>query len=664
MSLIQEVEKQTSFPWIKKILIFSILSGIWYIGYSYYLNSENTEPSGEQKIYLVSSWNLITSIESDGKITLKDELNLDFVNPWIVKNILKKEWDVVKAWEVIASLDPTYLDIAIDKAQIALKIAEANYNLKKRGWTQDEISISQKQLESSEASYNSTLSQTEMDIKLAEDNLKITWDNLENTKKQTEINTLTAQNNLDTLLLDLESAEKNVKLITTQEEEKYKNMQNKLIMEVWQMITAIEKNLFDIDIFLWITESNKYANDMYEVYIGAKNTAVKIQADNSFHDAEKGFSTFYQEWKIFKQGTDMSQLEILAWRLKDISSLTNKSLSYTIDTIKNSVPSNWFPQSSLDSMLTNFENALTNLKNEASSFAITIQSTQEAKTAKDIKITTAWDSIISLKQKIKIWKASLEKTILENGVSIQLATQKRDQAKMSMENAFIKKDTSLTKEQTQIAISKSVLNGKQGTDSYELEPFYMAILSAKKNLEEAQLKKNDSQLRSPIDGKIVNISWDIWETTSSLKESFVTIINNETYFVESQVEEEDITKVKVGQKAYISFDAIEWLNISWEVIYVNDKATIDSNGVVSYKTQIIFSSQDSRIREGMSATIQFITKEVSNVLTIPVQSVKTINKKPSVLLEDGTYQTVITGFTDWKMVEVVSGIKKWDKVMY
>jgi len=34
----------------------------------------------------------------------------------------------------------------------------------------------------------------------------------------------------------------------------------------------------------------------------------------------------------------------------------------------------------------------------------------------------------------------------------------------------------------------------------------MAIVSAKKNLEEAQKKKGDAYLKSPIDGKIVEIA--------------------------------------------------------------------------------------------------------------------------------------------------------------
>ncbi|MDD2487709.1 MAG: efflux RND transporter periplasmic adaptor subunit [Candidatus Gracilibacteria bacterium] len=664
MSLVNEVKRNISKNRIKQILIIVLLFGIGYGTYGYFYSDKENIEIKEKKTYAVSIGNLKNSIESDGKVTLKDEFNLDFANPGIIDTILKNEGDEIKKGEIIASLDSEYLDLAIDKAKIALQIAEANYNLKKRGGTADDINISQKQLESSQASYDSTLSQTDMDIRIAEDNYKISGENLDNAKKQAEINVINSENNLDTAKLDLSTAENNLKSITIQEDEKYMNSENKLLMEAGQLITIIEKNLFDIDSLLGITDGNKSLNDIYEVYLGAKKPSVKLEAENSYREAKTEFDRFYSEWKIFRQNTDLAKLEEYSLRLKNIASLTNKSLNYSLETLKNSISSSVFSQSSLDSIQLNFENALLNLKNETSSFASTIQTTQELKTSKDLKINSAKDLISSLTQKLKISESALQKTILENQVSINVSTQKLDQSKMALDNSKIKKDTSLIKEKSQIEISKSMLDGKKGADMLELEPLYMAIISAKKNLEEAEKKKEDSFLRSPIDGKIAKISGKAGETTINLKESFATIINDKTFFVESQVAEEDIIKVKKGQKVYITFDAIEGLSVSGEVIYTSEKADIDLNGVVSYKTQIVFSSDDKRIREGMTATGEFITKEVKNVLVIPVQSVKTINGKPSVLLENGQYKTVMTGFTDSKMVEVISGLSRGDNILY
>jgi hypothetical protein len=43
-----------------------------------------------------------------------------------------------------------------------------------------------------------------------------------------------------------------------------------------------------------------------------------------------------------------------------------------------------------------------------------------------------------------------------------------------------------------------MLDSKKQVDSLDLEPFYTAILTAQKNLEEAIKKKQDAQLISPI----------------------------------------------------------------------------------------------------------------------------------------------------------------------
>lgn len=665
MSFVDEVKKGTSKSKNKKIVVWILLILVAYFTYSYFYNSPEEENLEEEKKYSVITSDIKNSIESDWRVILKDEINIDFINPWIIKDIYKKEWDEVKVWDIIATLDSSYLDLSIEKAKIALSIAEANYNLKKRWGTISEINISQKQLESSKASYDATLAQGEMDIKIAEDGLKIALENVENIKKQAEVNKLNAINNLETSKLDLQNLQNNLKLTETQELQKYQNTQNKVVMEAWQLISIIEKNLFDIDVLLGISDSNRYLNDSFETYLWAKNTSYKTQAENSYREAKAEFDKFYTNWKTFRQNGDLSLLSKYITDLKNSASLTNKTLNYTISTLKNSISSSSFSQTTLDSNISNFENALLNLKNESSAFAITTQTLEETKTSMDYKIASLNDSTKSLEQKIKINEANLEKVNLENEVSINTADQKLTQAKIALENAKIKNETWIIKEKSQVEISKSNLDSKTTSDQLELEPLYMAILNAKKNLEEAIKKKDDSILKSPISWKIVNISRKIWESVwQTSSESFVTIINDKTFFVEVQAEEEDIIKIKNGQKTYISFDAIDWIKLEWEVVYVNDKATIDTNWVVSYKTEVIFTTEDKKIREWMTATVEFITKEVKNVLTIPVQAVKTVNKKPSVKMENWEYRSVITGFTDAKVVEVISWLKKWDVILY
>lgn len=52
--------------------------------------------TSERKTYSVSVGNIKTFIQSDGRVALKDELNLDFANVGIIQKILLKEGDPVE----------------------------------------------------------------------------------------------------------------------------------------------------------------------------------------------------------------------------------------------------------------------------------------------------------------------------------------------------------------------------------------------------------------------------------------------------------------------------------------------------------------------------------------------------------------------------------------
>ncbi len=665
MALSDEIKSNNKKSLIKKILIVSIIIGLWYSTYAIYFKSENIDIVKEEKSFTVKKWDLKTYIEADWKVTLKDNINLDFINPWIIKKIYKKEWDEVKQWDLIAELDTSYLDINIEKAQLSLDIAKSNYELKKRWSTTDEIKLQEELLKSDKSSLDNTKSQTNLDLQNTIDNLKIEEDNFENAKKQVEVNLLTAKNNLKTAEIDLQTSKNNLDSIKKQEEEKSTNYQNNLIMEAWQLITTIEKNLFDLDMLLWVSEENQYYNDAFDDFLWAKNTSIKQNAINSLILAQKSFDDFYTDWKIYKTNPDYTILENKALKLKEVSMLVNKCLNYTTLTLKYSITSySSFPQTTIDNYVNDFTKILSDSKNNLASFTNLIQTINENETSKDYKIDTATTQVSSMEQKLEIAKANYDKAVLENDIYLSQANQKIKQANQVVESTKLKNESLILKWQSDVEISKTMLDSKKQVDSLDLEPFYTAILTAQKNLEEAVKKKQDAQLISSINWKIVNIEGKIWETTNSLKNPFVTIINTKSLFVESFVEESDIIKVKQGQDVYINFDSIEWLTMTGKVIYINEKANIDANSLVTYEVLIAFESSDPRVKDGMSTVIEFITKEIQNVLIIPVQSVKTVNKKPSVKLESSEFKNIITWFTDWKMVEVVSWLKLGDKILY
>lgn len=633
MWILNEIETHKKKNNYTKIAIITILVLWWgYFGYSYFWGTQNTIEVAEIKNATVITWNLKTSIAWDGKVLYKEDFNLNFPITWTVKSIEKVEWDIVKAWEIIASLDTTYLRINVDKAEINLKKAYADLESKKNKYTFWDIKLSQEQLWSSEANL---------------ENIKLNWEiDISNTKSSLE----TSEINLKSATTDLQLAKANLDLIVNQEKEKYENKVEDAIWVISTNISSIRELLLDVDLLLWVTDKNKDENDAFEDYLWVKDSAELTTSINYFKEANNTFSIFSADWKAkWWADSDIETTLDFLKRTKANSMLVNKMLNSSLRTIKNSIASqNALSETQIENYIKTFEASIISNKKEVSSLVDASQLIEEQLTNLNTKTATQNNIISGLTTKL------------------ELAVKQLEQAKINYSNAIKKADNNLVLAQKQINISEASLSNKTDDVSYsELAPFYVNIDNAKKSLEESKVRLNDAVLRSPIDWKVVSIEWNIWSFVWGDKEaSFVTITNNNKFYVESFVEELDISRIQDNATVYLTFDALDWVSLEWQVYFISDKSTTDNNWIVTYKVEVSFDPQSSWVREWMTTYVEYITNEVKNVKIIPVWAVKPIGWKPSVMLEDGTWVPVITWFTDGKMVEVISGLEKGDKVVY
>jgi len=268
MWILDEIETHKKKKGLTKIIIIALLLLVWgYFSYSYFSwNSEIVEVK-EIKTVSVTTGDLKTSISGDWKVLYKEDFNLNFPITWTVKTITKNEWAIVKAWDIIATLDTTYLEINVDKAEISLKKAYADLESKKNKYTSGDIKLSEEQLWSSEANL---------------ENIKLNWEiDISNTKSSLE----TAEINLKTATTDLQLAKDNLDLIIGQEEEKYENKVEDAIWVISTNISSLRELLLDVDKLLWVTPENKDENDKFEDYLWAKDSNELATSISYFNDA-------------------------------------------------------------------------------------------------------------------------------------------------------------------------------------------------------------------------------------------------------------------------------------------------------------------------------------------------------------------------------------------
>ena len=200
----------------------------------------------------------------------------------------------------------------------------------------------------------------------------------------------------------------------------------------------------------------------------------------------------------------------------------------------------------------------------------------------------------------------------------------------------------------------------------ELASVRSSLTTASINVDKARNDLDKATLTSPIGGEVALLNYKAGDIIlSDDNEPVAVIINKDTLFIEVNVEEADINKLAVGQKAYATFDALDELELEGEISFISLTSKTDNSGIVTYLIRVIIdNSANHPIREGMTAFVDFVTAGVKDVLAVPVEAVRNVGGKPSVQLVSGEWIPVTTGFTDGDNVEIISGVSEGDRILY
>lgn len=248
---------------------------------------------------------------------------------------------------------------------------------------------------------------------------------------------------------------------------------------------------------------------------------------------------------------------------------------------------------------------------------------------------------------------------------------------------------------------------KQPYTDLEKQSINTALTQAQKNFSASEQKYKDSQLAitaaqaqvssawlayqatktavvtAPITGTVGNLSVGIGSTvsssggnnslsssssssSSSVNSSPVLIIGNFADLqIKLQINEVDITKIKVGQIATITLDALPDKSFVGKVSSVDNVGTSNS-GVVQFNVYVRFMTVPSDIKSGMSANVSIQTAKKDNVLIVPSTAVQNSNGESTVrVLQNGKLSivSVDTGISSDSDTEIVSGLKEGDTIV-
>jgi HlyD family secretion protein len=140
-------------------------------------------------------------------------------------------------------------------------------------------------------------------------------------------------------------------------------------------------------------------------------------------------------------------------------------------------------------------------------------------------------------------------------------------------------------------------------------------------LELAELALEKSSLRAPFDGIVAAVNTTAGEMAPTGLPAIV-LIDNSRFRVSVSVDEIDVSKLREGQSAEMTLDALpdigglEQSALTGTVERIAPAATIEG-GVVYYEVIIGLDPTDAPLRADMTANGTIVVEELANVLTIP-----------------------------------------------
>ncbi|OFZ13216.1 MAG: macrolide transporter [Bdellovibrionales bacterium GWA2_49_15] len=196
-----------------------------------------------------------------------------------------------------------------------------------------------------------------------------------------------------------------------------------------------------------------------------------------------------------------------------------------------------------------------------------------------------------------------------------------------------------------------------------------ALIDAARALGRDELKKWEEDYRptpifAPINGTIILRNVESGQTFTNIDSVFVI---SDRLTVKAQVDETDISQIKLQQHATIVLDAYPENKIQAFANQIAfDAKTV--NNVTTYVVDVIPEQTPEFMRSGMTANVTFIVDSKDDVLLIPNEALRVLDSKYTVMVKAPKQKKpleklVEVGITDGKHTEIVQGLAEGESIL-
>jgi HlyD family secretion protein len=198
--------------------------------------------------------------------------------------------------------------------------------------------------------------------------------------------------------------------------------------------------------------------------------------------------------------------------------------------------------------------------------------------------------------------------------------------------------------------------------------------------DQANLKQLEEQLSytdivSPIDGIVLSRDVEMGDAVSSIlvlgssATLVMTLGDTSEVYVKGKVDESDIGRVYLGQRARIKVESFKDKTFEGKVTKISPMG-VEKDNVTTFEVRVSIQNPGGELKAEMTANAEIILEEHKNVLQIPEGSIiydkdkKAYVDVPDPKGKDGMDKTAINiGISNGAKTEVLSGLKEGQEVV-
>ncbi|MGL5830854.1 MAG: HlyD family efflux transporter periplasmic adaptor subunit [Candidatus Altimarinota bacterium] len=579
----------------------------------------------------VSKGTIVVSVDGTGQVEASNQID---ISPKVSGEITTL--NIVKGQKILAGDQIALIDSSDAQKNVrdaALNVKNAEIALEKLNETVDDNDVAKAQGELEQA-------------KLALEELLEPLD---------EYDLLTEQNDLEKLERAVQKAEEDlaqVQIDSDQElEDVYADIYSAISNAYLEMPELVD-HAYDV---MWDSVRRESYKSSFITSLGDKSTFIS-DYESDYYNASQALDANFKKYK----DTPRESSDEVIFKLLEETLLLAKEVSEVLESSRNLLDAQissdnltYFATTVVEPMLQIIQADISTINQQISNL----------ETIKD-----NIDNIIQeLPEKIKDAEDALE--------DAQRAVEEKELYLENLEKGPSEKE--LLNAQENIRLKEVALAELyEGADPLDIESQQLVIQERKNSLADAQSELADYVVRAPFDLVVADVlaaKGDNVNTGTGL----ATVIT-EKMVATISLNEIDISKVKVGNKATLTFDAVEDLTIAGEVAEVDLIGTANQ-GVVSYNVKITFQPQDERIKSGMSVSASIISESKADVLLISSAALKTEGDTYYVEVLENSPQggsaqgvtsnvppvqkTVEIGLSNDTSTEIISGLEEGDMVV-